>query len=271
MVSTPAAVTSGELALRVTGLSKSYGAIKAVDNVSFELAEGTITALVGDNGAGKSSIVKMLSGAIRLDAGHIAVRGSRVRIGDAVAARSLGIETVHQDLALVPNLSVAANLFLGREVMRTGVRGLLGQLNRREMRRRAVDMLEELEIRLPSLETVTGSLSGGQRQSIAVARAVGFASSVLLMDEPTAALGVAQSAAVLRLARGAADRGLAVLIISHILPQVLDLADRILVLRHGHLVGRLGRDDADHERLVRLIVGLERSYGVADYALAEEA
>jgi simple sugar transport system ATP-binding protein len=264
VVSSQGTAVASQLALEVLRLAKSYGAIRAVNNVSFGLPVGSITALVGDNGAGKSTVVKMLSGAVRPDAGIVKVRGARVRITDSVGARHLGIETVHQDLALLPNLSVAANLFLGREIMRRGVWGILGQLDRQAMRQQASRMLSELQIRLPSLETPTGLLSGGQRQSIAVARAVGFASTVLLMDEPTAALGVAQSAAVLTLARAAADQGLAVLIISHIIPQVLELADTILVLRHGRLVGRVERNEADHELLVRLIVGLENSFGVAD-------
>lgn len=241
--------------LEVRGLSKSYGAIQAVDGVSFALRPGHVTALVGDNGAGKSTVLKMISGALRPDSGEILMDGHPVRLSDPVAARQLGIETVYQDLALLPNLNVTSNLFLGRETLRPGIGRAFRQLHRRRMANEARGLLRRLEIDVPSLETPIGKMSGGQRQSIAIARAIRFASRVLLMDEPTAALGVAQSASVLRLVESARKDGISVLIISHILPHVIKLADSILVLRHGRLVGELSREDASQEQLVRLIVG----------------
>ncbi len=253
---------TGSAVLEVRGVSKSYGVLKAVDDASLALATGEVTALIGDNGAGKSTLVKMMSGALRPDSGEILVDGQVERLGGPVVARRLGIETVYQDLALLPNLSVSDNLFLGRELMRSGLWGWLGQLDKKQMSRQSADLLKQLGIVVPSLDARAATLSGGQRQSVAIARAVGFSSKVLIMDEPTAALGVAASEAVLGLVESARDRGVAVLIISHILPHVLQLADRLVVLRHGRVVARLNRGEADHDRLIRLIVGFEESYGL---------
>jgi fructose transport system ATP-binding protein len=243
--------------LEIRELSKAYGALKAVDSVSFKMRSGEVTALVGDNGAGKSTVVKMISGALIPDSGEILISQVPVHLSDPIAARRLGIETVYQDLAVLPNLDVVTNLYIGREIYRRGIGRFFRVLNRRMMLEEASVLLADLDIKISSLKQAVGSLSGGQRQSVAIGRAFGFASKVLIMDEPTAALGVAESAAVLRLVNQARERGLAVLIISHILPHVIDLADRVVVMRHGRLVGELSREETSQEVLVRLIVGID--------------
>ncbi len=246
--------------LEVRDLCKSYGTLKAVEFVSFALRSGQVTALVGDNGAGKSTVVKMIAGALVPDSGEIVVGNVPVRMSDPISARRLGIETVYQDLAVLPNLDVVTNLYIGREIYRGGVGRFVRMVNRRAMLEQARVLLADLDIKISSLRQPVGSLSGGQRQSVAIGRALAFASKVLIMDEPTAALGVAESAAVLRLVNHARDRGLAVLIISHILPHVIDLADQVVVMRHGRVVGVLGRPETTQQRLVELIVGQESAF-----------
>ena len=246
-----------EVVLRGKGLSKQFGRIVAVDNVDLEIRAGEITAVVGDNGAGKSTLVKMLCGAIRPDSGEIYVGGEQMVLRNPLVARDAGIEVVFQDLALAPNRDVVSNIFLGREPVRGGVWKPLGILDRRLMRERAQEQLASLQVNIPRHTGIPiGFLSGGQRQAVAVARAAFWATKVMLMDEPTAALGVRESAQVLKLARSIADRGLAVVLISHILPHVTELADRIIVMRHGHKVAEL-TEDISSERLVRLIVGID--------------
>jgi simple sugar transport system ATP-binding protein len=239
--------------LQASGLSKSFGAVEALRNVSFDLFEGELVAMVGDNGAGKSTVAKILAGALRPDAGSLMVDGHPIEFGDPQASIELGINTVYQDLALVPNLDVTSNVFLGRELVRryAGIRFL----RTNAMRRATQEYLAELEVNIPSVSgRIVGSMSGGQRQAVAVARSAYWAKRLLILDEPTAALGVRESQAVLRLVRRLRDQGLAVLMISHILPHVMELADRALVMRHGEIVADL-RGDIDTENLVSLIVG----------------
>jgi ABC-type sugar transport system ATPase subunit len=243
--------------LSARGLAKRYGTITAVDGVDVDIGDGEIVALVGDNGAGKSTLIKMLSGAVVPDAGEITVAGETVRLRSPLDARSVGIETIYQDLALLPNLDVTTNLYLGREETLAHPFGSLGLLARRRMRRDAQLHLEQLSIRLPrTWGTPVSLLSGGQRQSVAIARAMVWASRLVIMDEPTAALGVAQSRAVLDLVRRVRDRGTSVVIISHILPHVLELADRIVVMRHGAKVADLATTDVSQSQLIELIVGV---------------
>jgi len=247
----------GEVVVKAVGLRKRYGTITAVDDVDLEIRAGEITAVVGDNGAGKSTLVKMLCGAVKPDAGEIYIGGERAVLRTPLVARELGIETVFQDLALAPNRDVVANLFLGRETVRKGFWRPFDVLDRRAMRRRAREQLGSLQVNVPRLTGVPiAHLSGGQRQAVAVARAAFWARRAMLMDEPTAALGVRESTQVLKLARSIADRGLAVVVISHILPHVMELADRIVVMRHGRKVAEL-TEDVSSERLVRLIVGID--------------
>lgn len=243
--------------LSARGLTKRYGTITAVDGFDIDIDEGEIVALVGDNGAGKSTLIKMLSGAVVPDAGTIAVSGGTVRFRSPLDARSVGIETIYQDLALLPNLDVATNLYLGREETLQHPLGTVGFLARGRMRRDAQRHLEQLKIRLPrTWGTPVSALSGGQRQSVAIARAMVWASRLVIMDEPTAALGVAQSQAVLELVRNVRDRGTSVVIISHILPHVLELADRVVVMRHGAKVADVVAADVSQSQLIELIVGV---------------
>jgi simple sugar transport system ATP-binding protein len=244
------------LVLSARGLVKRYGTITAVDGVDLDIGEGEIVALVGDNGAGKSTLIKMLSGAVAPDAGDLVVGGEALKLRSPNDARAAGIETIYQDLALLPNLDVATNLYLGREEMLPPPLGALGFLARRRMRQNAQLQLEQLNIRLPrTWGTPVAALSGGQRQSVAIARAMVWASRLVIMDEPTAALGVAQSRAVLDLTLRVRERGTSVVIISHILPHVLELADRIIVMRHGRKVADLVASDVSQGQLIELIVG----------------
>ena len=241
--------------MRARGLRKSYGHVSALDGVDIEIHGGEIAAIVGDNGAGKSTLIKILSGAIRPDEGTIEFLDRETQLHSPAQARELGIETVYQDLALAPNRDVVQNLFLGREICRAGVLAPLKLLDRSEMRKRAGEQLARLEVGLPRTWGLpVGRMSGGQRQAVAIARAALWASKVMFMDEPTAALGVRESAAALRLAKRVADTGVAVVMISHVMPHVAEFADRVIVLRHGRKVAEVGSDTSTEE-LVGLIVG----------------
>ncbi|MFD1146735.1 ATP-binding cassette domain-containing protein [Saccharothrix hoggarensis] len=236
-------------------LVKHYGSVEALRGASFTVRAGEVVALVGDNGAGKSTLVKCLSGVERPDSGTISLDGAPVVLDSPVAARSLGIETVYQDLAVAPDLDPAANLFLGRELRRRGLLGRLGVLDKREMRRRAVASFDDLGVSLPDVDVPIGQLSGGQRQSVAVARSVVWASRVVFMDEPTAALGVVQRKRVLDVIRRVRDQGMAVVLISHNMPEVLAVADRVEVLRLGRRVARFDAASTTVEELVGAMTG----------------
>ncbi|HEY1701711.1 MAG TPA: ATP-binding cassette domain-containing protein [Trebonia sp.] len=238
--------------LEARGLVKHYGNVLALDDASFAAYPGEVTALIGDNGAGKSTLVKALSGALRADGGQILVGGQPVTMGSPLDARRHGIETVYQDLALAPDLDAAANLHLGREIYWFRP---LGILNKSAMRRRAVDAFSDLGVELKDVGAPVVTLSGGQRQSVAVARAVAYASKIIFLDEPTAALGVIQRERVLDNIRRVRDRGIAVVLISHNMPEVLAVSDRVEVLRMGHRVGRFQARDATVEQLVGAMTG----------------
>jgi fructose transport system ATP-binding protein len=229
-----------ELVLEARGLVKRYGHVTALDHMDFELRPREILAVVGDNGAGKSSLIKALSGALTPDAGQVLVDGKAVRFRTPRDARRAGIETVYQDLAVAPALSIAENLFLGREPRRSGVLGsVFRMLDKRRMLDESEAHLRELNITVGSVRQPVETLSGGQRQGVAVARSAAFARHVVIMDEPTAALGVKQSAMVLDLIRRVRDRGLSVVLISHDMPHVFEIADRIHVARLGKRVALL--------------------------------
>lgn len=260
MTAQPAAArpapATGEVALEARGISKHYGRIQALSDVSLTLRYGEVVALVGDNGAGKSTFVNILAGAITPNGGQILIDGRAVRLGSATDARRAGIETVYQDLALAPDLPVWANFFLGRTLKRTGLLGLLGWADRRAMIEQATRELAATNIRIASVKARCDALSGGQRQAIAVARAVTWGQRVLLMDEPTAALGVAEQHKVGELVRHARDAGVPVLLVSHNLAQVHELADRIVVLFHGKAVATLDGPSTSVEEMVRWITGV---------------
>ena len=260
-VATEAPPTSTtDVVLQARGLSKAYGAVVAVDSVDLDIRAGEVLALIGDNGAGKSTMVKMLSGALRPDSGELHLRGEPVTLSSPHDARARGIEIVYQGLALSEVLDISGNVFLGRELVYRVpfLPRSVSVLNRRAMARRTTERLKGLEIELPAVtKHSVDRLSGGQRQSVAVARAAAFATEVLFLDEPTAALGVKQSTAVLTLARRLAAEGLGVVLITHTLPFVMEYTDRIVVLRRGRKVAELMTDEATPERLVSLIVGFD--------------
>jgi simple sugar transport system ATP-binding protein len=238
-------------ALAAHGLTKSFGHVRALRGVSFEAYAGQVTALVGDNGAGKSTLIKCLAGVIHPDGGTIEVDGESVVMSDPLHATRLGIETVYQDLALAQDLDAAANVFLGREL-----RWLRVLHKQQEMRRRTAESFRELGVGMvQDLRVPVASFSGGQRQSVAIARAAMWAKHVVIMDEPTAALGVIQTVKVLQLITRIRDRGLAVVFVSHNLPQVLEVSDRIEVMRLGSRVARFRRGEADVDRLIAAISG----------------
>jgi simple sugar transport system ATP-binding protein len=243
---------SGPALLEATGLVKRYGHVQALDGAAFTAYSGEVVALIGDNGAGKSTLVKVLSGAIQPDSGQILVEGQPVTLSSPLDARGHGIETVYQDLALAPDLDPAANLYLGRELYRFKA---LRILNRGEMRHRSETAFAALGIKLQDISAPVGTLSGGQRQSVAVARAVAFASKLIFMDEPTAALGVVQRQRVLDTIRRVRDNGVTVVLISHNMPEVLAVADRVEVLRLGRRVARYKAADTSIEELVGAMTG----------------
>ena len=245
-----------EPVLQVECLSKSYGGVKALTDVSLELHAGEVLALIGDNGAGKSTLVKCLSGVLAPDSGHIRLNGTEVRIDSPRDAHALGVETVYQDLALVETLDVASNLFLNRELIsrRPLLRNLIW-LDKRRMYRESEEILRSLRIRVPSVRQEVTHLSGGQRQAIAIGRAVAWGRHIVLMDEPAAALGVTQAEQVLDLVRTLRDQGVAVLFISHNMQQVIDLCDRAVVLRHGRRVADVPIAQSNARDLVDLLTG----------------
>ncbi len=241
--------------LHAKAISKRFGNVVALHDMDFEVYAGQITALIGDNGAGKSTLTKVIAGVLTPDSGTIALHGKPVLFHSPADARSAGIETAYQDLALAPDLDIAGNLFLAREILRSGLLGKLDVLDRGAMRKRALEHLSAFGIQVSSIDQRADTLSGGQRQSIAVARTVLWGASVIIMDEPTAALGVAQTALVLELARKVRDTGTAVIFISHNLPQVFEIADRIIVMRHGRRVGTLDPKSATMDQAVSLMTG----------------
>jgi len=224
-----------DIVLSATGLVKRYGRVIALDNADFELRSGEILAVIGDNGAGKSTMIKAMSGAITPDEGEVRLDGRVVSFKSPMQARNAGIETVYQNLALSPALSIADNMFLGREIRKSGLAGRwFRTLDRRQMEQRARDKLSELGLMtIQNISQAVETLSGGQRQGVAVARAATFGSKVIIMDEPTAALGVKESRRVLDLIQDVRSRGLPIVLISHNMPHVFEVADRIHVHRLG--------------------------------------
>lgn len=241
--------------LEPRGIVKSFGRVHALRGADFTVDRAEVVALIGDNGAGKSTLVKTLSGVHAPDAGEISFEGRPVTIASPEAARELGIETVYQDLALAPDLESSANLFLGREVLRKGVLGRLGFLDNAVMRQRTKGAFGDLGVGVQDVTAPVATFSGGQRQGVAVARAVTWANKVVFMDEPTAALGVLQTRRVLDLIKRVRESGLAVVLISHNMPEVMEVADRVEVLRLGVRVATFKRGEAKMEDLVGAMTG----------------
>lgn len=240
--------------LELRGISKRFGAVEALTEVDFEVYPGEVVALTGDNGAGKSTLIKVIAGTHAPDSGVIRFDGAEVSIHSPRQAASLGIETVYQDLALCDNLDVVANMFLGRETV-TGS-AVVGRLSELDMERRALDVLSRLNVTtIRSVRSPVAMLSGGQRQSVAISRAVMWNSKIVLLDEPTAALGVAQTHEVLELIKRLRAQGLGVVLISHNLHDVFEVADRIAVLRLGRNVETFRREETTPEEVVAAITG----------------
>jgi D-xylose transport system ATP-binding protein len=238
-----------ERLLSLTGISKRFGAVQALSDIQMEVHPGEVVAIVGDNGAGKSTLIKVLAGVHPQDSGTISYNGNRVSITTPTAAIHLGIATVFQDLALCDNLDVVGNLWLGRELTTAG------QLDEVEMEQRSWSLLRELSAKIPSVRVPVASLSGGQRQTVAIARSLIGEPRIVILDEPTAALGVAQTAEVLNLIERLRERGLGVILISHNMADVMAVADRVVVLRLGRNNGEFRVADVTSEDIIAAITG----------------
>jgi len=246
-----------DIILQANGLSKRFGHVVALDQCDFELRKGEILAVIGDNGAGKSTMIKAISGALQPDAGEIFLNNEKVNFKSPMEARKAGIETVYQNLALSPALSIANNMFLGREIQRNDIFGKVFRLlDRRSMEKQSREMLSELGLMtIQNIGQAAETLSGGQRQGIAVARAVAFGSKVIIMDEPTAALGVKESRRVLDLIQDVRSRGIPIVLISHNMPHVFEVADRIHVHRLGKRLCVIDPKDHTMSDAVALMTG----------------
>jgi len=246
--------------LRTAGLSKHYGGVRALEEADFELREGEHVAIVGDNGAGKSTFVRQITGVERPSAGKIFFDGAEVEFKTPIEARDIGIETVFQNLALADDLDIPSNLFLGREEIYFNL-GPFSFLNERKMLARSVDALNATGVKIPDLRNKIRNMSGGQRQCVAISRAATFASKLIIMDEPTAALGVQETAQVENIIRGLKTRGIPLILISHNLRQVFDLVDRIWVFRRGRIAGVVDRDKTTGNDVVSMITGVSSGTG----------
>jgi fructose transport system ATP-binding protein len=250
------AVDPGGPVLEARGLVKRYGNVTALDGADFDLRPKEILAVIGDNGAGKSTLIKVLSGALVPDEGEILLNGEPVHFRSPLDARRRGIETAYQDLALAPALDIAENLFLGRELRRPGILGLVFRMaDRRRMLSESRRYIADLKIRIGSVTQPVETLSGGQRQGVAVARAAAFASRVVIMDEPTAALGVKESGQVLELIKEVRAHGVPVVLISHNMPQVFEVADRVHIMRLGRRVATITPESHTMAEAVALMTG----------------
>lgn len=242
-----------QVAIECSDIRKSFGSVEALRGVSIKAFAGEVTAIVGDNGAGKSTLIKCISGVYNADDGEIKINGEVVKFLNPEESRSFGIETVYQTLGLIEDLTIWQNLFLNRELTK-GV-GPARLLDKRKMRERSEEMLKNLDVYIPSVKARTRGLSGGQRQAVAICRAAGWGSKVVIMDEPTAALGVKETAKVEELIKRMKAKGLAILLISHNFDQVLRLADHIWVMRQGSVMAGMRANETDGDHLVSLITG----------------
>jgi fructose transport system ATP-binding protein len=251
-----------DIVLETRGLTKRYGGVHALEDADFILRKGEHVAVVGDNGAGKSTFVRQITAVEQKSAGQILLDGREVNFAGPLEAREAGIETVFQTLALADDLDVPSNLFLGRELFRFRL-GPFSILDRKQMRERTLEALKTTAVKIPNVDNPIRNMSGGQRQCVAIARTAAFASKLVIMDEPTAALGVQETAQVENIIRGLKDRGVPLILISHNLRQVFDLVDRIVVFRRGRIVASLRKDETDGNDIVSYITGVK---GVAEVA-----
>ncbi|HSP72725.1 MAG TPA: ATP-binding cassette domain-containing protein [Gaiellaceae bacterium] len=241
--------------LEARGIQKHFGHVVALQEGNFQLAPNEVHAIVGDNGAGKSTLIKVISGVYHADGGELLLDGKPITIANPREARQLGIETVYQDLALADHLDAAANLFLGREEYLKPPLSWFGFLDRKTMRRRAQEEMKRLKIGIKSVDQAVVNLSGGQRQAVAVARAIAWGKRIVIMDEPTAALGVRESSMVLELIKEVRSQGIAIIMISHNLPEVFAVSDRITVLRLGRTITTMNTSDTSLEAIVGMMTG----------------
>ncbi len=244
-----------EALLSVRNLTKIFGGLVAVDNVTFDVARGEVVGLLGDNGAGKSTLIKCISGVHAAEDGEIVFDGKPVQFASPMDARRIGIETIYQDLALANNLDVGANIFLGREVKTRHLGGLVQTLDDKHMREQSQQTLDALHIRIPALTEPIEKLSGGQRQAVAIARAVYWDARLMIMDEPTNNLGVPEQHKVLELIRMLKSRGVPVILITHVMPDALAVTDRIIVMHRGRKVAEKLTAGTNAEELVQYMVG----------------
>jgi ABC-type sugar transport system ATPase subunit len=252
-------MTNNTFAIECKDVKKSFGSVEALKGVTLSAKPGEITAIIGDNGAGKSTLIKCISGVYSSDQGTILINGEEVNFTNPEESRTSGIETVYQTLSLIEDLSIWQNLFLNREI--TKGFGPFKVLNKSKMMDEASKMLKNLDVHIPSIKSRTRRLSGGQRQAVAICRAAGWGSSVVIMDEPTAALGVRETAKVEELIQRMKSQGLAILLISHNFDQVLRLADQIWVMRQGELMAGLRANETSGDELVALITGAKSGRG----------
>jgi D-xylose transport system ATP-binding protein len=252
-------MSSNGALLELDEVSKRFGPVQALDRVDFAVHAGEVVGLVGDNGAGKSTLVKTIAGIHSADAGRMRFDGQEIKVSRPQDATRLGIATVYQDLALCDNLDVVANIFLGQEEVAPGPGQISRQLDEAKMEHRADELLSSLAVTIPSVRTEVGTLSGGQRQQVAVARSLLGEPRVVLLDEPTAALGVPQTKLVLKLIGRLKERGLGVVVISHNLANVFDVADRIVVLRLGRTAGDFKAEQTTEEHVVSAITGIGKN------------
>ena len=241
--------------LSVKNIVKRFGGLTAVNRVSLDLYPGEVVGLVGDNAAGKSTLIKCISGVYQKDEGEIYFMGRRVEYSRPIEAREAGIETIYQDLALAGNLNVGANIFLGREVLKRSLGGLVRTLDDAHMQAESKKVLDELEIHIPDYRQQIETLSGGQRQAVAIARALYWQARVMIMDEPTNNLGVVEQRKVLGLIRKLREQGVPVILISHTLPDVFAVTDRIVVLHRGRKVAEKKTSETDSQEIVQYMVG----------------
>jgi fructose transport system ATP-binding protein len=268
-VSTTLSNPAATVVMKASGLVKRYGQVTALDGTDFELRAGEILAVIGDNGAGKSSLIKTLSGAVIPDAGQIELDGRPVQFRSPIDARRAGIECCYQDLAVAPAMTIAENLFLGRELHRAGMLGrVLRMLDKKRMLEVAVARMADLKVGIRSMTQAVETLSGGQRQCVAVARAAAFAEHVVILDEPTAALGVKEGNMVLELIRRVRDKGLPVVLISHNMPHVFEVADRIHVARLGKRAAVLNPKQISMSDTVAVMTGAMRPEDIPPQCLA---
>jgi fructose transport system ATP-binding protein len=250
--------------LKTEGLTKHYGGVHALQNADFELQAGEHVAIVGDNGAGKSTFVRQITGVEQRTSGKIWFDGQEVNFAGPLDAREAGMECVFQNLALADDLDVPSNLFLGREIIKFNL-GPFSILDRKAMRKATEEGLKRTGVKIPKLDNAIRHMSGGQRQCVAIARSASFASKLIIMDEPTAALGVQETAQVENIIKSLKSQGIPLILISHNLRQVFDLVDRIIVFRRGHLVANLNKSETDGNDIVSYITGVKSQNKDAAY------